>query len=523
MPRSSICAECSSDPGAVVNVALGRVFSVGINAIDATVVEVQGNVGPGLPGFSVVGNVDSSMREARDRVRAAITNCEMNFPDHKVTVAFAPAGVPKSGTGFDLAMALSILAATGQLSTGRLAGTVFLGELSLDGGIRPVRGVLPALVEARRRGYRRAVVPRANVAEAILVTDLDVGGASSLREVVRWADGDHVLDTVDDVDPSPPTPAVEDLCDVVGQAEARHALEIAAAGAHHVLMTGPPGIGKTMLARRMPGILPPLANEESLEVTAIHSVAGTLPDGHPLISSAPFIAPHHSTSITALLGGGTGMAKPGAVSLAHRGLLFLDECAEMGARVLDSLRQPLEEGEVRVSRRDGVATYPARFQLILAANPCPCAPAHDVDCMCSSVTRRRYLGKLSGPLMDRVDIRVRMDPPGTTTLMSSVGESSAAVRARVTEARSAAVDRWREHGWRTNSEVPGSALRQLFPLAPQVLRPIELFLRDGRVTARGADRALRLAWTLCDLRGASAPEENDVAQALMYRDRGGNR
>ncbi|MFW0784658.1 YifB family Mg chelatase-like AAA ATPase [Gordonia sp. CPCC 206044] len=500
----------------------GRTHSVGLNAFAAQPIEIQANSGQGLPGFTISGLIDASLREARDRVRSAITNSELSFPETKVTVSLAPADLPKAGATFDLGIALAILVATEQVSGARLPHTVFLGELALDGRLRPVRGVLPALVQARACGFTHAVVPMGNVTEAALVTDLEVGGAHGLPEVTRWLDGDHVLDTVADQE-AIARPEIPDMADVAGQAEARHALEIAAAGAHHVLMTGPPGIGKTMLARRLPGILPPLGTEESLEVTAIHSIAGTLRAGHPLITEAPFIAPHHSTSVTALLGGGTGLARPGAVSRAHRGVLFLDECAEMGAKVLDSLRQPLEEGEVRVSRRDGVATYPARFQLIMAANPCPCAPAHDVDCVCSSVTRRRYLGKLSGPLMDRVDIRVRMDPPGNTALMNSTAEASSDIRARVAQARAAAVDRWREHGWLTNAEVPGSALRQRFRLPTQTLRPVELFLRDGRVTARGADRAIRLAWTLSDLKGTDRPTETEIAEALLYRDRGGQR
>lgn len=500
---------------------LGRVYAVGLNAFAADMIEIQANISSGLPGVTISGNVDASLREAKERVRAAISNSDLKFPGTKVTIALAPASLPKIGPGFDVAMAVSVLLAAKEVSPTKLDGTVMLGELALDGRLRPVRGVLPLLLAARDAGFERAVVPIGNVAEATLVSGLDVGGARSLSDVVRWLAGDVVLDTVDGEQVEAPEPVIPDMADVSGQAAARRALEIAAAGAHHLMMTGPPGIGKTMLASRLPGILPPLAPEEALEVTAIHSIAGTLPPHHPLITSPPFVAPHHSAGITALLGGGTGMARPGSVSRAHRGILFLDECAEMGPKVLDSLRQPLEEGEVRISRRDGTAVYPARFQLVLAANPCPCAPVHDIDCICTSIQRRRYLGRLSGPLMDRIDLRVPMEPPANSALMTEAGEASPVVAMRVGTARAAAKERWAADGWLTNAEVPGTVLRQRYRPSTAALRPLEQALRHGRITARGADRALRVAWTIADLRGGDQPHADDVVSALMYRDRGG--
>jgi magnesium chelatase family protein len=497
---------------------LARAWSIGLHGVDGDLVEIEADIGQGLPGLSLVGLPDAALAEARDRVRAAVVNSGQVWPNRKITLALSPATLPKQGSSYDLALACGVLAADDRLRAAALEDVVLLGELALDGRVRDVRGVLPCVMAARRAGVSRVVVPADALEEAALVDGVELFGAAHLRDVLAWLHGDGTLPTPGTRSGLRSRPATEDLADVVGQGPARHAVEVAAAGGHHLLFVGPPGSGKTMLARRLTGLLPDLGVEEAMEVAAVRSLAGALPADEELPVTPPFVAPHHGVSAAALVGGGSGLARPGAVSMAHRGVLFLDEVYEFGPHLLDCLRTPLEEGEVRLARKDGVVRYPARFQLVMAANPCPCAPARPADCTCSSRELTRYAGRLSGPMHDRVDLRVMFDP--VTTLErgpDEAPEDTAAVRARVLAARTRARARWRESGWRSNAEVPGPALRRHVPLPRAAATMLDQALHHGVVTARGVDRCLRVAWTLCDLRDGERPDTADVHAALALK------
>jgi magnesium chelatase family protein len=503
--------------------ALGRTLSIARVGMRAHVVEVEVDVASGLPRFTLTALADRVLGQVEPRVKSAVTNSGERWPNRRVTVALSPAMVPKSGSGFDVAVACALLVADEALPAEPLRDTVVLGELALDGRIRGVPGVLPAVIGAAAAGFTRVVVPRLNLVEARLVPGVDVVGAGSLTELCAWLRGERSLSS--EPEPVAPAPTVEhqpDLADVAGQPVGRRAVEVAAAGGHHLLMTGPPGVGKTMLAERLPGLLPDLTDGEALEVTAIHSVAGRLAPGRPLITRPPYCAPHHTASVAAVVGGGTGIAAPGAASFAHRGVLFLDEAPEFRREALDALRQPLETGEVTLARSAGVATYPARFLLVLAANPCACATAtgagrEPASCRCTSTQRRRYFERLSGPLLDRVDLRVALGPVPRTALVGGEGEPTATVRARVAAARERARERLRGTPWLTMAEVPGPVVRRRWPLPAAVTRPLYLDLDRGVVSARGVDRALRVVWTIADLAGRAAPTADDVDEVRFLR------
>lgn len=505
--------------------ALGRTRAVGLVGLTGHLVEVEAHLAPALPAFVLVGLPDASLAEARDRVRAAVGSTGLTWPNRRITVNLSPAALPKSGPGFDLAVAVAVLAAAELLEAPRAAGVVHLGELGLDGRLRPVRGVLPAVAAAVAAGHPDVVVPEADAPEAALVPGARVVGVRSLAQVVQRYGG---AVAVPDVPAAPPVRASGahrappgDLADVLGQGEARAAVEVAAAGGHHLLLVGPPGAGKTMLASRLPGLLPDLDEAEAVEVTAVHSVAGTFdPDGG-LLRRPPYEDPHHTATPASIVGGGSGLPRPGAASRAHRGVLFLDEAPEFPTAVLQTLRQPLEHGEVVVHRAAGSARYPARFQLVLAANPCPCGRAigTGLACTCRSLERRRYFGKVSGPLLDRVDVQVEV-PAVRRAELGEPTESTATVAARVALARAAQAERWAGTPWRVNGELPGRVLRDRLGPGRGLLGLVDQGVDRGTLTLRGADRVLRLAWTVADLAGRTAPSPDDVGRAVALRTRG---
>jgi len=505
--------------------AIGRTHAVSLLGLRGAIVEIEADISANLPAFVLIGLPDAALGEARDRVRAAATNSGVGFPHQKVTVNLSPAALPKHGSGFDLAIALATLAADGSVDPASIDRVVHLGELGLDGRLRPIAGILPAVVAAQSAGFETVMVPVGNEQEAALVPGLRVVGVASLLDAVIWHGGDYAPVPVEPLlsPPLPPTSDDEaDLADIIGNEEAIEAMLVAAAGGHHVFLLGPPGAGKTMLAARLPGLLPDLDAAAALEVSSLRSLCG-MPVGSTLALRPPLESPHHTASSAALIGGGSGQIRPGAAARASHGVLFLDEAPEFPSSVLDALRQPLESGVISIHRANSIAHFPGSFQLVMAANPCPCGQygARDSECTCTPMARRRYLGRISGPLLDRIDIQLRVNRITSAQVRladESARASSAAARARVVAARATAAARLSSTPWSLNSHVPGQWLRsRAMRLGPATTASIDRALERGGITMRGYDRVLRLAWTLADLDGDGTPDAQHVGRALYLR------